>query len=195
MAALDDALQLASKDPPVGFVALAVAGAKAPSPSIRVVTKGRTIVLPAWTGSEWGWYGQLALALASKLDAKNPVAQRDKDVAAAKLLAIHPAMQALGSALPSEKQAFAYYDAAVRLVIAANAAASGPTRAQLALEAFGSAVVEAPRTILNGITKDIPREAAGILSDIFLSAVGGLKAPVLIIGAVVLFLMLNKKGR
>jgi hypothetical protein len=200
MAALDDALKLASKDPPLAFVGLAVAGAKPPQPSIVVKTKGRTLVLPAWTGEEWGWYGRLAFKLASSMPAKEPVGQRSVDRATSNLLALHPAMQSLGTVRPGEKQAFDYYIAANKLVIAASAATAADSRGKMALDAFGSAVVEAPRTLLDAITKDIPREAAKVLNDVFKSAaqgfgLGNLSIGMVLVGGAVLWMFINRKGR
>lgn len=209
MPTVADALKLAQKDPVTAYVTLAVVAAHPPSKRLVVRTKGRTLVLPAWTGSEWAWYGQLAFSIAKSLDVANPAVQADKDRAQAKLLALHPAMQTLGDVVAPEKAAFNYYDACVRLVIESVADAAVASRGRLAAEAIGRGFVEAPATIARAVAgafKDFgdlyfriwPREAMKQLRGFFGAVAEGaglgfLSPTVILVGLVGLYFI--TKGR
>jgi hypothetical protein len=210
MPTVADALKLIERDPVVGFVTIAVIACHPPAKTLLIRTRGRTITLPAWSGTEWSWYGQVALAVAKALDVTNPVVQADKDRAQARLIALHPAVQALGAVQVPEKLAFTYYDACVRLVIESVADASVASRGRLAAEAIGSGIVGAPRVIAEQLAKAVkdfgdlyfriwPREAMKQLRGFFGAVAEGaglgfLSPTVLLIGAVVLYYV-TRKGR
>jgi hypothetical protein len=210
MPTVADALKLIERDPVVGFVTIPVIAAHPPHASVLISTKGRTLRLPVWSGTEWAWYGQVALAVAKALDVANPAVQADKDRAQALLIALHPAMQALGTVVPPEKVAFNYYTACVKLVIESVADAAVPTRGKLAAQAIGRAFVEAPSTIAHAIADTVkdfgdfyfrvwPREAMKNLRGFFGALADGaglgfLSPTVILIGAVLLYYV-TRKGR
>jgi hypothetical protein len=186
---IQEALQLIEKDPVMGFVGIPILAA---SNSGKVVLKlrGRDLVVPDWNGTEWAWWGNLAFQVAAKQSSNNPTGEKDKQSAVVRLRSLHPAMVGLGTVKPTPPQVADYYDRAVRLVIASNAAASGPTRGRLAAEAFGEAFVQAPATIVAALKdvleksidlflKDMPRAAASILSELFGKTGSGLLTGVL----------------
>lgn len=182
---LDDALKLVKADPVVGYVSIPIIAARAPRPSIVVKMKGQTIILPDWNGTEWAWYAQLAIQIAILQPANNGSGEQDKARQLAKLRSELPAITALGSVKPTVKQAGDFYVVCVKLVIASDAAASGPTRGEMAAQAFGASLKEAPFTILSALKdvldngtelffKDMPAAATRIVKDLFGKTVGGI---------------------
>lgn len=186
MATLDDALKLVKRDPPAAFVGLAVTAAQPPAAAIVVPLKGRQLLLPDWSGVEWKWYCDLAVAIAKSQEVKNSAGAADVARALAELAPLATTAATLGASHPTTDQAGAIYTAAVKLVIASNAAATGSTAGELATQAFKTALVEAPQVILDslkaGLEKGlsnmtkVQREAARILGEIFIEpikAIGG----------------------
>lgn len=172
MATQEEVLDFVKRDPVAGFVAIAIIGARPPKPRIIVKLKGRSIVLPDWNRDEWRWYGGVAFRYADDVDkarAGKPLVDR-----------ANGKLTSLDSSLPEHptpEQAAAYYDAAVRLVIAAHVAsdreASGPTFAQ----ALKESILHVPRTIGESlaatlsaggdILKPVVAEALKITAEVF----------------------------
>jgi hypothetical protein len=208
VATIDDALKLVRKDPVGVFVGIAIASAQPPSPGVVVKLKGRTLLLPDWTGDEWLWYCKLASRFAAATDEKNASGETDKSRQLGNLTPHMVKMRQLGTSKPTPGDAAACYTQAVKLVIATNAASTGPTAGDLAFDSFKAGILEAPATVLNALkftlegglsnmTK-VQREAARIIGQIFIEPVkaltGGLLAGlgptgilVLAVGAYYLF--------
>jgi hypothetical protein len=179
VATIDDALRLIKSDPVVGYVSIPMVAARPPRPGQLIKLQGHTLLLPHWSGAEWAWWGNLAMAIAKFQTVGNSTGTRDKQKALDKLRSIHPAMQTLGTVAPTdEKQIGNYYTAAVRLVIASAAAESGETFGSMAAESFKEALKEAPISILAAlkdfldtattvIFADLPREAVRTLKSLF----------------------------
>ena len=177
MANLDDVLALLKKDPVKGYVTIAVLAARPPNPAILVKLKGRSLVLPDWDAGEWQWYGKIALDIGARLRIKTMTENRAGDLrgvdrAAAKVKSLMPNRK------PTPQEAAAFYDACVRLIIAARAAADEKTFTEISDESLREASKEIPLTIgsviaslLRGPVKDIlipaTKAAAEILVEIF----------------------------
>jgi hypothetical protein len=219
MASLDDALKAVAKDPPAGFVAIAVAAAQPPAKAIVVKLKGRTLLLPDWGGTEWLWFLDLAIAIAKSQPSKDDDSAFGRAKVRAQAVATDlrtrsaGARASLDASHPSADLALEFYNDAVNLVLASNAAATGPTAGELAADAFKFGLVNAPATIatalkfafeggLTNMTK-VQGEAAKILGELFarpLAAVtGGLLSGlgpfgVLALAAGAYYLFGRKKG-
>jgi len=172
MATLDDALEQVKRDPIAGYIAIAVIAARPPRPGIVVKLKGRNLLLPDWTQDEWAWYGSLAFKYADSVDKSRRGAE---DVSRANQRLSSLAM--FGPDKPSPEKAAAFYDAAVRLVIAAHVAGDPETGVKF-VDAFKAqlsnipgTIIEALRTGLTNMTK-VQREAAKIAGEIFSRPVG-----------------------
>lgn len=190
MATIDDALNLVRKDPVGVFVGIAIAAAHPPNPGVVVKLKGRTLLLPDWNGTEWHWYCDLAAKFAKATDEKNAAGETDKARQLATLTPHAVRMRELGARKPTPDDAAACYTQAVKLVIATNAASTGPTAGAIAFDAFKSGFLGAPQTVLDSLkfvlegglanmTK-VQREAARILGLLFVEPIkaitGGLLA-------------------
>jgi len=197
VASIEDALRLVKADPVVGYVSIPIVASEAPRPAVIIELKGQTIRLPDWNGSEWSWYGNLALDIANRQEVNNESGERDKSRARSNFRAIHPAMVALGSVKPTLEQVGDYYTRAVKLVIASNAATTGPTAGEMAAQAFGAALVEAPATIVAAVKdvlltatdlflRDLPKAATKILKDLFGTVAGGVFSGLGSLGPIIL---------
>ncbi len=180
----------------MGFVSIAIIGAAPPSPGLIVNLKGRTLLLPDWKGDEWRWYMDLALAIANKQETRNDTAitaSKDRAIATAKSVRVKllddARVSAANSAAPGSRyspdEAFAIYDAAVRLVIASNAAGAGASKGAMAVEAFKERLLEMPEELRDKfismlqdkrdlLFKVLPKKAAEILKDVFDATAAGL---------------------
>lgn len=201
MSSLDDALAFVKKDPIAGFVAIPIIGARAPRPQILVKLKGRSLVLPDWTGAEWTWYGNLAVKYADSVSV-SARGRDDRANANRKLTALRGPMQSLGGDKPDPKVAAAYYDACVRLVIAAHVGGD-PDSGPKFVSAFKVAAAEAPQVIGEALAaaltaggdvlKPVIKSALDILSEVFEIAVGTGLGLILLLGFG-LYLWSQRKG-
>jgi hypothetical protein len=202
MSTLDDALAFVKKDPIAGFIAIPIIGARAPRPQIVVKLKGRSLVLPDWTGEEWAWYGTLAIKYSDSMD-KTRAGFKDVRAANERFTPLFTAMRALGSAKPDPNQAAAYYDRAVRLVIAAHNSGD-PESGTTFVNAFKEAIPNAPRVIGESLAaalsvggdvlKPVIKSALDIMSEVFEIAVGTGIGLILLIGVGLYLWSQSQKG-
>jgi hypothetical protein len=201
--ALDEALELVKRDPIAGFVAIPIIGARAPRPQVIVKLKGRSLILPDWTGAEWAWYGGLAFRFADSVD-KAREGIRLVENANRKLTPLHLEMKSLALSKPTPAKAAAYYDATVRLVIAANVASDQSVSGPLFVTAFKESLREVPKTIGEAlaavlsaggdVVKPIIRESIKIAADVFDHAIGTSIGLILIVGLGLWLWSKSKKG-
>src|SRR3990172_11171099 len=119
-----DLLKIVKNDPLTAFVSIPIFAMKAGTPRQEIRLKSHSIALPKWTGAEWSWYGNMALATVVRLvPGKDRKAIKAKD----KLTALDAPMRALGGTVAVPELVAPYYDAAVRAVIAAIAMLGKPT--------------------------------------------------------------------
>jgi hypothetical protein len=179
---MDEVVDFVKRDPVAGYVAIAIIGARPPKPRIIVQLKGRSLVLPDWTGNEWRWFGEVAVRYSDAVDKARAGIDSVRS-ANRKLTALDQnVMKERGDGKPTPLEASDYYDAAVRLVIAAHVAsdreASGATFAQ----ALKEAIPNAPRVIGESlasalgaggdILKPIVVEALKITGEVFSQTFG-----------------------
>lgn len=125
-----DLLALVRKDPLTAFVSIPIVAMRAGTPRQEIRLKSHSIALPMWTGAEWSWYGNAALATVTRLI---PGKERKAIKARDKLATLDVAMRALGGTVAVPEVVAPYYDAAVRTVIAAIAMLGKPTVGELVL--------------------------------------------------------------
>lgn len=181
MATMDEVLDLARRDPIATFVAIPIAAARPPRPRILVELKGRTLVLPDWTGSEWGWYGDLAIRYADSVD-KARAGVKDVQRANRNLTALRAPMKNLGDSKPDPLHASKFYFATVKLVIAAHVASDKAASGVMFVDAFKESVKNVPTTIGEALAallgaggdviKPIIREAVKITAEVFEQSIG-----------------------
>jgi hypothetical protein len=180
MSALDDALNFVKKDPVGGFIAIPIIGARPPRPQIVVKLKGRSLVLPDWSGDEWTWYGDLAIKYADSVSV-SARGRDDRANANRRLTELRGPMKSLGSSKPAPEAAAAYYDRCVRLVIAAHVGSDSDS-GQKFVDAFKEAVKEAPTVIGEALAAalsaggdvltPVVKEALKIAGQVFDAALG-----------------------
>jgi len=62
-----DLLKIVKNDPLTAFVSIPIFAMKAGTPRQEIRLKSHSIALPKWTGAEWSWYGNMALAAVVRL--------------------------------------------------------------------------------------------------------------------------------
>lgn len=209
-ATVADALELMKKDPVVGFVAIPTIAIKGAGAEIAAPVKGRTVALPPWTGKEWDWYGGLAFDVARRLQADgidgfidlfDGHASKSVRRAAENLRPLSKPMLDLGATQPTPAAAGAYYEAAVKLVIAAVAAHGRKGAGEILLESIKESLVQAPATVVDGIKVGISEGADGLAfigrqANKIVRSVFGVGVGTIVMIAVVGYLWLeSRKGR
>lgn len=151
MADISDVLKFMEKDPIAGYVSIPVVAARPPAPRIIVELSGRNLVLPDWTGLEWAWYGSIANDLTNDVGTgvhrRQMRGSRDVQRARSKLAPLMSAMKGLVNNRPLPQDAGAFYNAAVRLLIAAQAAVTTDPFGPIFVESVKEAFKEVPQTI------------------------------------------------
>lgn len=181
MASMDEVLDFARKDPVATFVAIPIAGGRPPRTRVIVQLKGRSIALPDWSGAEWAWFGKLAFRYADSVDkARSGIKLVER--ANQSLTAMDEPMRDLGDKHPSPAFAATYYDAAVKLVIAAHVASDREASGIMFVDAFKQSFKEVPRTIGEAlaallsaggdVVKPVIAEAIKITAEVFEQSIG-----------------------
>lgn len=204
-------VDLVKKDPLRAYVGIPIAAAADPNPH-RVVkfttSKGKQVKelrMPAWDGTAWAWWGEIAMRMAQKAIPRNDEGVKDVQSQMDHFVEPLAAMRAIGAAKPTDAVLAKFYDRAVRLVIAVKAAVgAGEKWSEIAVASF---VGEMPANVKESIAwvagagekavRKIAQAAGGILGALFEGLFSGIGpiGMVLIAGAAYLWWKSRRSGR